>query len=287
MAIAKLLEAQEQQFSHYRSDSEVSRFNQHDSKDWFPVSAELAELAQLANEISQLSEGAFDITVAPAVNIWGFGPDAEGADGSIPEAAILARTGRSIGYQNLLIRRSPPALGKTQTALAIDMSAIAKGHAVDQLAYALEQDGHTDYLIEIGGELRTSGSRPDGKAWRIGLEAADKALPIEFVVAPGNNAVATSGDYRNFFVRAETRYSHAIDPATARPIRHGLAAVSVVAPSAAQADGLATALLVLGMERGMQLAIKHDIAALFTARGADGLSTRATPALSAYLLDSR
>ncbi len=286
-AIEAMLEAQEQRFSHYREDSEISRFNRHGDSAWFPVSAELAELAELAAAISELSRGAFDISVAPAVNAWGFGPPAAlSGNSALPDAATIAGAGQAIGYRNLQIRLSPPALRKLLPQLQLDMSAIAKGHAVDQLAYLLEDSGHRNYLVEIGGELRTAGVRADGTPWRVGLEAPDGGLPVQFIITPGSNAVATSGDYRNFFVRDGTRYSHTLDPLSARPVNHGLAAVSVIAPSAAQADALATALLVLGPERGLVLATEQHIAALFTLRSGTELQTRATPELAAYLLDT-
>ncbi len=286
-AIRAMLAAQEQIFSHYREDSEISRFNRHGDTAWYPVSAELAELTKLATAISELSQGAFDISVAPAVNAWGFGPPAAltGAR-ALPDAALLADAGHAIGYRKLRIRSSPPALRKLHPQLQLDMSAIAKGHAVDQLAYMLEDSGYPNYLVEIGGELRAAGVRSDGKPWRVGLEAPDGGLPVKFIITPGSNAVATSGDYRNFFVSDGTRYSHALDPRRARPVNHGLAAVSVVAPSAAQADALATALLVLGPEHGLQLATEQHIAALFTLRSGTELQTRATPELAAYLLDA-
>lgn len=287
-AITMLLEAQEQRFSHYREDSEISRFNRHAATGWFPVSAEFAELAVLAREISALSNGAFDITVAPAVNKWGFGPARTSIanPGDTPDETDLANIRQDIGYRNLRIRQVPPALGKNRPTLTVDMSAIAKGHAVDQVACLLEQNGHDNYLVEIGGELRTAGNRPDGKSWRIGLESAQAGTPVEIIVTPGNNAVATSGDYRNYFERDGKRYSHMLDPASSRPVDNGLTAVSVIAPGAAQADALATALLVAGAERGMQLATENDIAALFTAIQNNTTSVRYSPAFAAYLPDS-
>lgn len=284
-AIKSRLLALEHRFSHYQHDSELSRFNRHTTTDWFPASTELVAVAQLALEISQLSEGAFDITVGSAVNLWGFGPrDLDHKDGQPPDdtSVQLART--AIDYRQLNVRHSPPALQKTNPALTLDMSAIAKGYAVDQLAYLLENAGFTNFLIEIGGELRAAGARPDGQNWRIAIEPPAATRGIEFIVQPGNNAVATSGDYRNFFEHNGMRYSHAIDPASGRPVNSQLAAVSVIAPNTAQADALATALLVLGLERGMALATQQDIAAVFIERDGAQFIAHRTEAFSSYLL---
>jgi len=284
-AIEARLQELENRFSHYQADSELSRFNQHTSTAWFPVSSELAALTQMALEVSRLSDGAFDITVAPAVNAWGFGP--ENPAGSIhrpPDDASVQQAKQTISYRQLHVRTSPPALRKTNPLLTLDMSAIAKGYAVDQLVYLLEADGHKSFLIEIGGEVRAAGMRPDGLSWRIAIESPEPQPGMEFIVQPENNAVATSGDYRNYFEHDGKRYSHAMDPTTGRPVNNQLAAVSVIAPSAAQADALATALWVMGLERGMELATQQNVAALFMERDGTQLKAHRNEAFSGYLL---
>lgn len=283
--VNELLETLNNRFSHYRENSELSRFNDHKNREWFAVSGELAEIAALAQQISIISDGAFDITVAPAVNTWGFGPEASAADaGKAPDPADVNEAVRNISYRQLQVRTSPPALRKSNPKLAIDMSAIAKGHAVDRIAFLLETSGVGDYLIDIGGEVRTAGARPDGKLWRVAIEPPDSKLPVEFIVLPGNQAVATSGDYRNYRIIENERRSHTIDPATGKPVTHGLASVSVIAPNTAQADALATALMVLGPEQGPELAAKEQLAALFIIRNKNGLRTRYTPEFAAHLL---
>jgi thiamine biosynthesis lipoprotein len=284
-AIETRLQELENRFSHYQPDSELSRFNQHAATNWFPVSTELATLVQLAGDISQLSGGAFDITVAPAVNAWGFGPqNPMEIDPQPPDDAAVLRAKQTIGYQQLAVQITPPALKKTTPALTLDMSAIAKGYAVDQLAYLLEAAGFENFLVEIGGELRTAGTRPDGQNWRIAIEPPDLQRGIEFIVQPENNAVATSGDYRNYFEHHGIRYSHAINPANGRPVNDQLASVSVIAPSAAQADALATALMVMGTKSGMDLATRQNIAALFIERDGTQLKAQYSDAFTTYLL---
>ena len=273
-------------FSHYDPASEVSAFNRHSNTDWFAVSDELADVVALAQSISAASDGAFDITVAPAVDAWGFG--AQAVTGSEPEQSEIEAAVLTTGYRKLNMRSDPPALRKNDPALRIDLSAIAKGYAVDQLAYLLEQEGIRNYLLEIGGELRVAGLRPDGRPWRIGIEPPDNtdgAQPrIEYIVTPRDQAVASSGDYRNFYVVNEKRLSHTIDPATARPVANGVAAVTVIAPSAAQADALATALMVLGADAGLALAEQQGTAAMLIERTAAGLQVRQSADFAAYLL---
>ncbi|RNE88689.1 FAD:protein FMN transferase [Marichromatium sp. AB31] len=266
--------------STYRPDSELSRFNASDSGDWFPVSLELAALVALAERISIFSIGAFDVTVGPAVNLWGFGPGQPPEQ--LPSDAQLAEVRERIGFPRLEYRLDPPALRKEKPGVYVDLSGIAKGHGVDQVAAVLEAAGVTDYLAEVGGELRASGTKPDGTPWRIAIERPEPGVrEVHRIVTLHDAAMATSGDYRNFYERDGKLYSHTINPITARPVTHTLASVSVIAADCAQADALATALLVLGPEAGLALAEAHDIAAFFVVREGDGYSDRATSRFAA------
>ncbi|AHF03611.1 thiamine biosynthesis lipoprotein ApbE [Marichromatium purpuratum 984] len=266
--------------STYRPDSELSRFNASDSGDWFPVSLELAALVALAERISIFSIGAFDVTVGPAVNLWGFGPGQPPEQ--LPSDAQLAEVRERIGFPRLEYRLDPPALRKEKPGVYVDLSGIAKGHGVDQVAAVLESAGVTDYLAEVGGELRASGTKPDATPWRIAIERPESGVrEVHRIVTLHDAAMATSGDYRNFYERDGKLYSHTINPITARPVTHTLASVSVIAADCAQADALATALLVLGPEAGLALAEAHDIAAFFVVREGDGYSDRATSRFAA------
>ena len=177
------------------------------------------------------------------------------------------------GYRKLELSDDQSAIRKLDPLLRLDLSAIAKGYAVDQLAYLLESMGMRDYMVEIGGEVRTAGVRPDGKGWRIGIESPDNALPIEYVVVPGNAAIATSGNYRNYYILDGKKISHTIDPGTAMPVSNELESVSVIAPDAMQADAYATTIMVLGPEAGLAFAQRLGIAAMLM------LSDSATPAI--------
>ncbi len=268
------------QMSTYEPRSELSRFNASSSRDWFPVSAGLARVVALALEISQLTGGAFDVTVGPLVNLWGFGPGALATE--LPSEFDVADALARVGYGQLAARVSAPALRKALSGIYVDLSAIAKGHGVDEIAGLLEVRGLTDYLVEIGGELRGRGTNANGEPWRIAIERPATQVREVFAVVPlRSSAMATSGDYRNFFEVDGRRYSHTIDPTTGRPVRHRLASVTVLDASCARADALATALLVLGPEQGLALAQRLRLAALLIVREDDGYRTIASPAFEA------
>jgi thiamine biosynthesis lipoprotein len=276
------LEQVNARMSTYRPDSELSRFNASASTDWFPVSAELAEVVRVALRVSQESSGAFDITVGPLVNLWGFGPGT--ARETPPTDSAIAEANSRVGWQQLSLREEPPALHKQHPGLYVDVSAIAKGYAVDRVAQVLENAGIQDYLVEVGGELRGHGRNGRGVPWQIAIERPDVDKRAAFrVVALQDSGMATSGDYRNFFEVDGKRYSHTIDPATGRPVVHQLASVTVLADSAMFADAWATALLVLGPERGMAVAKQLGLAAMFIEHEGDGLRVQSTEALLARI----
>ncbi|NOX56137.1 MAG: FAD:protein FMN transferase [Planctomycetes bacterium] len=262
--------------STFRDDSEVSRFNASASTDWFSVSRETAVVVSEAQRISQLTHGAFDVTVEPLVKLWHFGPD----DGEfrVPTEEQIRSAQQRVGFENLEVRLNPPALRKKRSGLTIDLSAIAKGYAVDQVAEYLESAGVSGYLVEIGGETRTRGTKADGQPWRVGIEQPDATrIAVLRVIELRDGAVATSGDYRNFFVHAGKRYSHEIDPRTGRPIEFRLALVSVVHRSCMTADALATAIMVMGPDEGYNFAIDEGLAVLMVERTSAGLRVKTTP----------
>ena len=279
--IADRLERINALMSTYRADSEITRFNRDRGTAWFSVAPETALVVAAAQSISRLTHGAFDVTVEPLVNLWSFGPEAR--PDTVPSDAAIAERRARVGYDNLEVRRTPPALRKHRPDVEIDLSAVAKGYGVDQVAARLEELGITHYLVEIGGEVRAHGERADGSAWAVGIERPSTSLErrVSEVLRLRNQAAATSGDYRNYFEQDGQRYSHTIDPRTGRPVTHTLASVTVVAPDCMHADALATAFLVLGPDAGFDLARQHDLAALFLVREGSGFVRRATPAYEA------
>lgn len=264
-AVADELEEVENEMSPWRPNSAVSRFNAGAANQWVPVPPALAEVVSLALALSRESDGAFDPTLAPLVNLWGFGPQPRRAP---PDAAEIEAALARVGHAGLEARLHPPALRKRSPFLALDLSAIGKGHAVDRVAALLERQGCGSYLVDIGGEARTLGRNPQGGAWRIGLEHPEGGPPVR-VLALSGEAVATSGDYRNFRMDGGRRLGHILDPRTGRPVEHGLASVTVVAASAAEADGLATLINVLGPQAGLRFVQRRNLAALLLTRGAE------------------
>lgn len=264
--------------STYQKDSELSTFNRAKTTDWIPVSSEIVFVVAAALQISRLTDGAFDITVGPIVNLWGFGPPIQEPD--FPTDEMIQEALQTVGYQHIFIQDSPPSLRKDHPDVQIDLSAIAKGYAVDQVSEYLDSVELHDYLVEIGGELRGKGNNSQGETWKVAIEKPDPSQrAIHGVVQLQNRGMATSGDYRNFFEKNGQRYSHTINPRTGRPITHTLASVAVISDSTMQADALATGLMVLGPESGFQLAEKEKLSALFITKGPGGFHEKATSLL--------
>jgi thiamine biosynthesis lipoprotein len=250
--------------SHYIDDSEITRFNEWNSTEPFEVSADMFGVLELARQIGTATEGAFDITVAPLVNAWGFGPPGRAPEA--PDANEIEALLGGTGWDLLEIDAASSTLRKTHGKLTADLSAIAKGYGVDQVAEALAMSGLENFMVEVGGEVRARGVNPQGDPWRIGIE---RPVPgeraIDLVVPLSNLAMATSGDYRNYYEIEGQRISHTIDPRTGYPTTHSVASVSVVHSSCAEADAYATGLLVLGSD-GFELAEQLDLAAYFLFR---------------------
>ncbi len=282
--VAELLADINNKMSTYIDDSELSLINKNNSQEWIPVSAELYQVLSDAISISKLTNGSFDITVGPLVNLWGFGPSRQPQQS--PDAAAVSAALATTGFEHIKLRKSPAALKETIDDIYIDLSGIAKGYAVDRIAEYLAQQNIENYMVEIGGEIRASGVNEINFAWRIGIE---KPLPgqraVQRVIKLDNIAMATSGDYRNYFEQDGKRYSHTIDPDTGRPITHSLASVTVLHPSAAWADALATAFLVMGKEAADKLARQEKIPVLFIVRTKADFEESYTEAFTKFLLD--
>lgn len=243
-----LLVSINQEMSTYLVDSTISRFNQLQSLDWFPVSQNFLHVIISAQVISKSSQGAFDITVMPLVNLWGFGTTKLGR---IPEQQKINLVLETTGYQSLQTQLHPPAIRKLKPELSIDLSAIAKGYAVDAVTLLLKKQKFKHFLIEIGGEVRVQGKNKHNKQWRIAIEKPETVnRTVQQGLTLNNIAVATSGDYRNYYEKDGQHYSHTINPNTGKPIHHKLASVTVLNESAMIADAQATALMVLGEKKG-------------------------------------
>ncbi len=288
-AIEAVLAEIDLSMSTYRPDSELSRFNDAPANVPFAASQGLRAVVAEAQAISERSGGAFDVTVAPIVEAWGFGP-AKQAGPRQPSERELADLRARVGWQRLVLDPEAGTLVKRVEGLRVDLSAIAPGYAGDRISTILSEAGLDRHMVEVGGEVRAKGSNPAGEGWKIGIERpTNDALgerTVQAILRVHDAGVATSGDYRNYWEKDGRRYSHTIDPRTGRPITHALASVTVVHETAALADGWATALNVLGPDAGLELAEAEGIAASFLVRTiAGGFEVRST---AAYLaLDSR
>jgi thiamine biosynthesis lipoprotein len=254
--------------SHYLEDSELSQLNRWQGEDPFSISGETMTVLEHAKEISRLSGGAFDITVAPLVDAWGFGPP--GQPPTPPSAEEIDRLLDRVGWERLELDEGAGAVHKTNPELSLDLSAIAKGYGVDQVAEALDRTGVESYMVEVGGEVRTRGMNDEGAPWRIAIERPEDAGRALHLVLPLSDlALATSGDYRNYYETEGRRISHTIDPRTGHPITHRFTSASVVDRECVLADAWATALLVLGPD-GIDLAEDLGLAAFFLEREPGG-----------------
>jgi len=281
--IDDILDGIDARMSTYRDDSEISRFNATSSTAWFPVSSDTRDVVAEARRVAVLSGGAFDATLLPLVELWGVGRRV--APVSLPSAGAIREASTSVGFSKVETRGGSPAIRKHRADVRIDLSAIAKGFAVDRVAAHLASRDIDDYLVEIGGEVRVGGTSPTGSAWRVAIEQPSGGpLAAQTVVALTSGAVATSGDYRHYFEHSGRRYSHVIDPRTGRPVAHQLVSVTVVDRSAMHADAYATALLVLGPRAGVELASEQGLAALFLSREEGGFAQVSTPQFKRYVI---
>lgn len=280
--IATTLASVNGSMSNWDAASEISSFNRSGSET-VPVSPELAEVLSTANEVHEASLGRFDLTLGPLIEIWGFGETE--TERKVPSDAEIESALALVGQKRVLtLTRNPDTLRKSDPDVSVYLAAIAKGYGIDRVATALRDLGLSDFMVEIGGDLFASGKSPKGTAWRIGIERPDPTdQRVEDVVPLSGLGLATSGDYRNYFEQNGTRYAHIIDPVTGRSIAHRTASVTVLAQDAMRADAWATALLVLGAERGMPLAEKNGLAAFFIVRDEDiSLSKFSTLASSRF-----
>lgn len=268
-AVDAAVQGVDQRMSTYRADSELSQLNRYAGGRPFALSADTISVLQMARSVSLATDGAFDITAGSFVNLWGFGPEKAQRVVTPYELAMLKS---AVGTGALEIDPRTRTATKADPRVYADLSAIAKGFGVDQAAIALDALGISDYMVEVGGEVRAKGRRHDGRAWQIGIEEPQRTLPrrARFVVPLRDMAMATSGDYRICFEQDGQHYSHEIDPRTGRPIANGLTSVTVAASQCAIADAYATALIVLGPERGVEVAEQLGLAAYFVLRDVDG-----------------
>lgn len=242
--------------STFSRESEITRFNTFDSEEKFAVSYDFLQVMNIARKIYGLSEGAWDGTVYPLVELWGFG--SKERKGDVPDKKEIEKILMNVGFDKIEISESG-YLAKRNPSVALDLASIAKGYGVDEIADVIRKEGIDNFLVEIGGEVYASGLRKDGGYWRVGINRPDKGALFDEVyktVMLKNKALATSGDYRNYFEKDNAVYTHVLDPKTGYPVTNGIVSVSVIADNCTFADGLATAIMVMGHKKGLELADK-------------------------------
>ncbi|EJK2115276.1 FAD:protein FMN transferase [Vibrio navarrensis] len=278
--VDRLLEEVNDQMSTYRKDSELSRFNQYQGTEPFEVSNQTATVVKEAIRLNGLTEGALDVTVGPLVNLWGFGPEARPE--VVPTDAELAERKANTGIHHLSVDGNK--LSKDLPHLYVDLSTIAKGWGVDVVADYIQSQGIHNYMVEVGGEIRLKGVNREGIPWRIAVEKPSvEERAIQEIIEPGDMAIATSGDYRNYFERDGVRYSHIIDPTTGKPIANKVVSVTVLDKSSMTADGLATGLMVLGDIKGMEVANQNNIPVLMIVKTDDGFKELVSKAYQPFV----
>lgn len=266
MQVHSVLQDVDSHMSTWRANSELSVFNRSANSDWQAMTPATTRVIAQAKNISDLSAGAFDVTVGPLVDLWGFGAGAlhsnvQGASLKPAASSIRDELAR-VGYEFIDVDLESQTVRKRYPTVQLDLSGIAKGHAVDRVASVLDHEGVESYLVEVGGELRSRGRKPDGSLWRVAIERPSIGQRDVFrILQLDNQAIATSGNYRNFFADGGQHYSHAIDPRTGESISHELASVSVVASSTMQADALSTAMMIMGPDAAIDFAEQHNVAA--------------------------
>ncbi len=267
-AIEHALKHVDGKMSTYKADSEISRLNQAPGGVYVPLSAETFAMLQLALEINRETEGAFDITVGPLVNAWGFGPTALENPPTEEELAALRKL---VGPDKIELDSLTNSVRKSAKGVYCDLSAIAKGYAVDLVAELLKSRNLNAFMVEVGGEVRCSGLNAAGVPWNIAIEKpVSEGRVLQEVVGLSYISLATSGNYRNFYEIDGKRISHTIDPATGKPVDHALASASVLHERCALADAYATAMMVLGPEKGMEVAERLKLPVMFVLHGEDG-----------------
>ena len=279
--IDKRLELVNDLMSTYRPDSELSRFNK--AKKSLVVSDAMRDVISAALVISDQTNGAYDVTVGPLVNLWGFGPDKQ--PDKIPSQALINEKMAVVGSKYLSV--SGNSIIKEIPELYVDLSSIAKGYGVDFIAEYLQKMGIENYLIDIGGELRVKGSKSTEKQWTLAIERPVAGQNVQRLIHIGNNGIATSGDYRNYFESDGVRYSHTIDPNTGKPITHKLVSVTVVNKSCMLADGVATAITVLGPKAGLEFATKQHLPVFLLVKEGDNFNEYYTPEFEPYLIEEK
>jgi len=266
--------------STYITDSELLKFNTSKDTNWIKVSKDLAMVISEALEISKASNGMYDITIGPLVNLWGFGPDIKNE--KIPTQKEVDDKKKDIGFENILVNLEESKIKKKKPNIYCDLSSIAKGYGVDKVGLLFEKFGFNNYMVEIGGEVRTKGKNGKNEKWKIGI-ATPTNDGLEKIVNLSNYSMATSGDYLNYFEENGVRYSHTINPKTGKPITHKLASVTVIYNNCSYADAYATAIDVMGPDEGYKFALQQNLPIFMIVRENNSFIEKMTPQFKKFI----
>lgn len=279
------LDADDRLLSTWKSDSALMQFNRATTTAPWPVTRAMADIVTLALRVGQNTQGAMDITVGPLVNLWGFGSDE--LPQTRPDAAQIAAARARIGLQHLRVIAGADGqwLQKDRPDLFIDLSTVGEGYAADHLAELMAQQGISRYLVAVGGALVSRGLNPQGVPWRVAIQKpTDRENAVQARVDINGYGISTAGSYRNYYELDGKRLSHIIDPASGQPIAHNLVSVTVIAPTALEADAWDTGLMVLGAERAKAVAGQHGLAVYLITKKQSGFSVWMSPQFRAFLL---
>ncbi len=258
-SIKKELQRINEEMSVFEANSEISLINRDDTGEWIELSPEMSAVMKTAYNIYNKSNGYFDPTVGRLVDLWGFGTS-KGTQ-KTPDDKLIKDTLKTTGFDKIRFSNNFTRVKKTNPETKINLSAIAKGYGVDRIAALLEENGYTDYVVEIGGEVKAKGDRSkESKGWNVAVVTPNTQTNENAYIVPLKNyAVATSGDYRNFFYYNNKRYSHTISPKTGYPVEHSLASATVFHKNCTTADALATAIMAMGEKQGLNFANDNNL----------------------------
>ena len=282
------LDADDRLLSTWKNDSALMRFNHAATTEPWPVSEAMADIVTLSLRIGAKTHGAMDITVGPLVNLWGFGPDKQPV--ATPDAQAIAAAKARTGLQHLQVinQSGRQFLQKDIPDLFVDLSTVGEGYAADHLARLMEQEGISRYLVSVGGALVSRGMNGEGKPWRVAIQKpTDQENAVQAIVDINGHGISTSGSYRNYYELDGKRISHVIDPQTGQPITHKLVSVTVIAPTALEADGWDTGLMVLGPEKAQQVVREQGLAVYMIVKEGKGFKTSMSPQFRTFLVGEK
>lgn len=282
------LDADDRLLSTWKNDSALMRFNHFSGTTPWPVSEAMADIVTMSLRIGAKTHGAMDITVGPLVNLWGFGPDKQPVKTPDPQqiAAAKARTG--LQHLTVINQADKQFLQKDIPDLFVDLSTVGEGYAADHLARLMEQEGISRYLVSVGGALVSRGMNGEGHPWRVAIQKpTDRENAVQAIVDINGHGISTSGSYRNYYELDGKRISHIIDPQTGRPIDHKLVSVTVIAPTALEADGWDTGLMVLGPEKAQDVVREQGLAVYMIVKEGEGFKTWMSPQFRTFLVGEK